>query len=706
MKYPLLALALSMLTLAVSGCGSSRQVVSSPSIPTVPSPIAHPTASILGAIELTMDANGQGELKTQSARLSVQAVLPDNAISFKRLYGGSLDDDSTGLRHLFVTFEITNQSSTPFQNLTLTAYSQAGTAVGGTAFKGITNFGGGMIGDVIIGRVIKPEHSMVRTATGLKVDPNAADFQAITSSEAAALQTAALSSGVISAGSEVLEYGFVARNTTGGRTIAANGGKGQITIALTLPKRSDINEVPFRFDATWLLSDEAITRVTRGPGETTAEVVSRAGVLGGNVEVMFLGGDSDVATCTAPTACTTDRRADLRTSTAPTFLFDSDGVGSGDGGGGHPGHATQRPSLETLRNLNPLFRKHESASRSDLLALGFAYEDFTELASRPDNGPQPTEGQFRISCQWSHFGYNDPIIKPGKPGEAHLHMFWGNTGADAYSVSNVPSNPSNVHELAERGGGTCQAFELNRSSYWMPALLDSVTSPRNVVIPNQIVIYYKSKSRKVKPLPRGLQLLGGNVSSGGVPGATFQADPYGQYYDLFWSCGSNGNIYNAGSSIPTDCKAGDSINATIRFPQCIAVDANNQPILSSSDHLSHAIRINDQQECPASHPYRITEISYLVYFPNGSDGAGAGVAQWRLSSDMGNGVPGGSLHGDWFGGWNDEAVKIWHEGCINPPELSSDPRNCSQGQTGTSRSLRRVSPLNDYSGPNFKPLPE
>ena len=372
----------------------------------------------------------------------------------------------------------------------------------------------------------------------------------------------------------------------------------------------------------------------------------------------------------------------------------------------HDSRDASHPSLDTLRNLDPLFRKHETATRSDLTALGVAHPDFTEPADRPDNGPQPTEGQFRILCQWSHFGYDDPIVKPGQPGAAHLHMFWGNTSTDADSVSNVPSNPANVHELAERGGGTCQSFELNRSSYWMPALLDGPAAPRNVVIPDEMVVYYKSKSRKVRPLPRGLQLLGGNVLPGGTPGGSFGPDVFGQYYELFWSCGASGDIRNQGSTIPTNCLPGDSINATIRLPQCIAVDAANQPVLSSPDHLSHALRINDQQECPASHPYRIAEISYLVYFPNGSDGAGAGVSKWRLSSDMSNGPPGGSLHGDWLGGWNDEALKTWHEGCLNPLDPTADPRNCSQGQTGTPRSFRRVSPLNDYTGPNFKLLPE
>ena len=116
--------------------------------------------------------------------------------------------------------------------------------------------------------------------------------------------------------------------------------------------------------------------------------------------------------------------------------------------------------------------------------------------------------------------------------------------------------------------------------------------------------------------------------------------------------------------------------------------------------MSHTLTINENDDCPPSHPYRIPEISYLVYYPYGSDGKGAGLENWRLSSDA-EGMPGVSLHGDWMGAWNDEALRTWHEGCVNPPDLSLEPRNCSQGQTGTARSFLRVSPLNDYPGPKF-----
>ncbi len=122
------------------------------------------------------------------------------------------------------------------------------------------------------------------------------------------------------------------------------------------------------------------------------------------------------------------------TDASATNTTDANGVDASSIDG-----ASSRPSLESLRNFDPMFRKHETATRADLDALGFGHDDFTTPADRFDNGPSPTEGQFRIQCQWSHFGYDDPIVRPGSPGAAHLHMFWGNTNTNARSISRTPS---------------------------------------------------------------------------------------------------------------------------------------------------------------------------------------------------------------------------------------------------------------------------
>jgi Domain of unknown function (DUF1996) len=324
------------------------------------------------------------------------------------------------------------------------------------------------------------------------------------------------------------------------------------------------------------------------------------------------------------------------------------------------------------------------------------------VADRPDNGPQPTQGQFRIACQWSHFSYDDPIIYPGQPGKSHLHMYWGNTAANASTTYSPSSTAAQTNDILQSGGSTCQGFELNRSAYWIPALLTAKSGARSVVVPESIVLYYKSyKPRAVKPFPAGIKLLAGNIG----PKGEHAMAPFELSDELFWSCGGSGGAYNKSNRIPTNCAPGDPINATITFPQCLAVDQAGKPVLSSPDLFSHTARINENSECPASHPYRLPQITYLIYWPNGTDGKGAGVADWVLSSDMMT-TPGGSLHGDWLGGWNESAIDTWIKGCFDPAGTGNGARNCSNGQTGTPRSLRKVSPLNNYTGQKFWPLPQ
>lgn len=355
---------------------------------------------------------------------------------------------------------------------------------------------------------------------------------------------------------------------------------------------------------------------------------------------------------------------------------------------------------ESIRNTNPAFRKHRNDTQAQIDALGFSSNEFTTaVMGNADNGPGPGgQGQFRVLCQYSHFGNNDPIVFPGKPGMAHLHMFWGNTDADAYTKYNNPSTSGDKHDILEFGGGTCQGFELNRSSYWVPAMTEKSTGVERAVVPYAIVLYYKSYvPSQVHPMPQGLEMLSGNVKAGGSPGASFTWND-----DLLWSCGVNGSPTNKQSTIPTNC-GNTPINAQIHFPNCLKVDAKGNPVLSSPDHLSHTYLAGEPTACPASHPYRIPTISYLLYWKNGTDGNGAGVSTWRLSSDTT--TPGGSLHGDWLGGWNKKTAQNWIDGCFDPSGNFSGPRNCSIGQTGQNKLNRTLSRVDDFAGDPFLVLP-
>ncbi len=334
------------------------------------------------------------------------------------------------------------------------------------------------------------------------------------------------------------------------------------------------------------------------------------------------------------------------------------------------GASTPDSNYAPARNANPKFSKYRNRRSSQLRV-----SNLTDRTTRFDDGPASQQGahgdgNFRATCQYSHFNYDDPIIYPNKPGKAHLHMYYGNTETDAYSTKN---------SLVNSGGSTCNGFELNRSAYWSPALLDG---KGNVVLPKQIILYYKTKRvNDVQRMPQGLKLIAGNL-----PGR----HSFNVSEDLFWSCGASGHSYNKSNRIP-ECN-GDTINATISFPQCW--DGVN---LDSRDHRSHVAQVDVHQDCPASHPVRLPQLGVLLYYP-GQDS----VRGWKLSSDHGpNMVPGGTLHADWIGAWHDATMDRWVDNCLKKG------RNCTLGQTGTNRTLKRLNGTasDDWQGPYLLPIP-
>ena len=118
-----------------------------------------------------------------------------------------------------------------------------------------------------------------------------------------------------------------------------------------------------------------------------------------------------------------------------------------------------------------------------------------------------------------------------------------------------------------------------------------------------------------------------------------------------------------------------------------------QPGVNALQVVTH---IDDK--CPGQFPVRLPQISILLYFP-GTDS----IDGWHLASDRDGGFntgPGATLHADWWGGWNDEAMDLWTSGCMQAA------RNCSYGQTGTSIQLASLNPLQRYEGPNLLALPD
>lgn len=318
--------------------------------------------------------------------------------------------------------------------------------------------------------------------------------------------------------------------------------------------------------------------------------------------------------------------------------------------------------FEAIRNKQSVFSRFAGVASSSLNT-----GRLTVPTDKPDNGSGNGEGQFRINCQYSHFNYDDPIVFPGQPGRSHLHMWIGNTTGDAYTTAD---------SLLNSGGSSCDGFELNRSAYWLPALMDG---KGHVVAPDSVTIYYKTKDPGgAVSMPQGLKMIAGNTR-----GETFNVTP-----DLYWSCGGSGNDRNHANRIP-DC-GGDYLNATIAFPNCW-----DGVHLDSADHQSHVAMVDQNEPCPGSHPKRLPQISILIYWK----GVPSGV---YLSSDKTGGFntgPGATLHADWWGGWNKAIADEWLNNCIRPA------RNCSGGQLGAPQMLAPVSADQQYNGPTLLNLP-
>jgi Domain of unknown function (DUF1996) len=251
-------------------------------------------------------------------------------------------------------------------------------------------------------------------------------------------------------------------------------------------------------------------------------------------------------------------------------------------------------------------------------------------------------GAFRVPCAVSHFAFDDPIVSPGKPGASHLHMFFGNSSTDANSTAD---------SIAKSGNSTCAGGTLDRTAYWVPAMIDRAG---NVIVPDSAIFYYKTgylgiKPADVKPMPAGLRIISGdkNLSSAQGQGHWDCVETYIGHKD------SIQDVLN-----DARCGPGNHVQLSVSFPQCW--DGVNP---DSPDHKSHMANPVGGA-CPSSQPVPIPEITFNVRFPIPA----GGTQDWHLSSDMydyaklGGGF---SAHADWFDGWDQDTEKTWIENCDN-----------------------------------------
>ena len=306
----------------------------------------------------------------------------------------------------------------------------------------------------------------------------------------------------------------------------------------------------------------------------------------------------------------------------------------------------------------------------------------------PSMGSDPM-GAFRMICGAGQVAYDDPIAYPGQPGKSHLHQFYGNLSANANSTFTT---------LRTTGSSTCgdpnNPAAVNRSGYWMPAMLDGAG---NVVKPEYVAIYYKRlpasdpKCTRSNPgavgdcvgIPTGLRFITGyNMATG-----TQDAHPF------FYCQDSDDGTVKAVSSALRDnisqvissCPIGARLTLNISAPDCW--DGKN---LDTADHRSHvafgsyvwdATRNQSYYRCDDAHPYVMPQLAIMAFYTVDANFA---ANKWHLSSDemVPGAAPGTTFHADYLEGWSSTVRDTWLTNCIN------GHLNCAGGDLGNGTAIK------------------
>ncbi|MGA7817482.1 DUF1996 domain-containing protein [Caballeronia sp.] len=270
---------------------------------------------------------------------------------------------------------------------------------------------------------------------------------------------------------------------------------------------------------------------------------------------------------------------------------------------------------------------------------------------------------FNSVCSYSHTLADDPIVYPGKTGEAMVHDFFGNASTNANSTYETLRTGKDV---------TCDAI-ADRSAYWVPQLKRA----SGIIMPTFEKTYYKNDqpvdSSPVHAIPPGLQMLAGD-HMGTAPNS-----------HINFICLGSGNYT---TTMPTSCppnsaSTGDpsELHISVHFPDCW--DGKTlKPILGSSraDRMKSLMKAsggalnvayrNSDGTCPAAYPVKIPELQLNVAYPLGND-PDLSTAQLSLDPIFQNGqwVPQwGSMytaHGDFINAWHPESMQYMIESCMN-----------------------------------------
>jgi uncharacterized delta-60 repeat protein len=291
-------------------------------------PARDSTPQVLGVIELELSsgtgsvsgvkfvqAGAAGGLHAQGTPVALTAT------NWVFTPGVTTDMADTNFKYLQNTFSLENKTNVPFSNLAMYALNTPA-IIAGTAFSGIKALDNSLPSSSVANAVARgmiPTHGMLTPTT---VDPNKADLMLYTPQEAAVVQsqlTAQNNFTIINP--TVLEYGFVARNLSGGRAIGTdpnaacpgpNCNKAKITWAFKLPLSLLNAGNLWKFSLRYLVVNEPGSFGVQSPEEQAANT------LGGNAIPNFDDTDTSVRALKGTTYQVNDLRSLLQVKTAKT----------------------------------------------------------------------------------------------------------------------------------------------------------------------------------------------------------------------------------------------------------------------------------------------------------------------------------------------------------------------------------------------------
>lgn len=288
-------------------------------------------------------------------------------------------------------------------------------------------------------------------------------------------------------------------------------------------------------------------------------------------------------------------------------------------------------------------------------------------------------GAFRFVCGGEgKLAKVDPIVFPGVANKSHIHQAWGNSDF---------SSTTTVDTIRQNAVTDCNntPYSLNRSSYWMPAL---VNDQDQAIEPDLVVVYYKQWSNDSQYCTPGSATFVGKCIN--IPNQLrfvfgWNAyNPTAKVEGASWYCtGGDGKHYsNLDDVFTSGCRAGDTVIANTMAPHCW-----DGKYLDTPDHRSHVAygfyQPSGIYTCPAGYSYTIPQEENKVMWTVTADmyaiqPDGSVRSRIKLESDhmLPGGKPGETLHADYMEGWVSAAKKLWFDNCIQK-KLS-----CNGGELG------------------------